>query len=66
MKNIFLTIYLAFNILFTLLISGCSSNDTSNNNDAELEQTLNEFITKIEPFLSQDDIERRNQFTKTT
>ena len=28
--------------------------------------TLNEFINKIEPFLSQDDIERRNQFIKTT
>ena len=28
--------------------------------------TLNKFINKIEPFLSQDDIERRNQFIKTT
>ena len=27
---------------------------------------LNEFINKIEPFLSQDDIDRRNQFIKTT
>ena len=30
------------------------------------EGTLNEFINKIEPFLSKDDIERRKQFTKTT
>ena len=30
------------------------------------EQTLNEFITKIEPFLSQDDIDRRDQFIKST
>ena len=29
-------------------------------------QTLNEFITKIEPFLSQDDIDRRDQFIKST
>ena len=37
--------------------------DTTNQNEL---QTLNEFTNKIEPYLSQDDIERRNQFTKTT